>query len=55
MSSSLSAWDAGQNKLKDALKMKETVTMEEDDKWRIPYLSKLLGQRQEGAYLGEEV
>ena len=35
--------------------MKETVRVDDENKWRIPYLSKLLGQRQELAYLGEEV
>ena len=55
MSSGLSAWDAGQDKLMDALKMEETLTLEDDNKCRIPFLSKLLGQMQELAYLGEEV
>ena len=54
-SSGLSAWDASQEKLKEAIKTKETVAVEEGDLWRIPYLSKLLGERQELVYLGEEV
>ena len=54
-SSGLSAWDASQEKLKEAIRIKETVAVEEGDMWRIPYLSKLLGQRQELVYLGEEV
>jgi hypothetical protein len=54
-SSGLSAWDASQEKLKEAIKTKEKVAVEEGDLWRIPYLSKLLGQRQELVYLGEEV
>ena len=47
--------DASQEKLKEAIRIKETVAVEEGDMWRIPYLSKLLGQRQELVYLGEEV
>ena len=54
-SSGLSAWDVSQEKLKEAIKTKETVAVEKGDLWRIPYLSKLLGQRQELVYLGEEV
>ena len=49
MASGLSAWDAGQERLKEAVKMKEAVTVEEHNRWRIPYLSKLLGQKQEMA------
>ena len=51
----MSVWDASQEKLKEAIRIKETVAVEEGDMWRIPYLSKLLGQRQELVYLGEEV
>ena len=54
-SSGLSPWDASQEKLKEAIRIKETVVVDEGDSWRIPYLSKLLGQRQELVYLGEEV
>jgi hypothetical protein len=34
----MSAWDAGQDNVKDALKMKETVTVEDNNNWSIPYL-----------------
>ena len=49
--SGLSPWEASQDKLKEAVRQKEMVTV---DKWRIPFLNKLLGQRQELAYLGED-
>ena len=55
ISSGLSAWDAGQDNLKEAVRMKEVVSVDEVDRWRIPYLGKLLGQKQELTYLGEEV
>ena len=55
ISSGLSAWDAGQDNLKEAVRMKEGVSVDEFDRWRIPYLGKLLGQKQELTYLGEEV
>ena len=51
----LSAWEASQVKLKEAIKKKETVTVEDIDLWRIPYLDKLLGGKQEVAYMGEDV
>ena len=34
--------------------MKEKAEIQAQDEWRIPYLSKLLGQRQELEYLGLE-
>ena len=37
MSSGLSAWDADHDKLKDAIKMKETDTVDCENKCRIPY------------------
>ena len=43
----LSAWITGQDRLKDALVQKETVPVEEREKWRIPLLNKLLIQKQE--------
>ena len=51
----LSAWITGQVKLKDALVQKETVPVEEREKWRIPLLNKLLIQKQELLYLGEDI
>ena len=51
----LSAWNTGQVKLKDALVQKETVPVEEREKWRIPLLNKLLIQKQELLYLGEDI
>ena len=41
-------------KLRDAIREKEMVGVEANDLWRIPYLDKLLGQRQELVYLGLE-
>ena len=51
----LSAWITGQVKLKDALVQKETVPVEEREKWRIPLLNKLMIQKQELLYLGEDI
>ena len=51
----LSAWITGQVKLTDALVQKETVPVEEREKWRIPLLNKLLIQKQELLYLGEDI
>ena len=51
----MSAWEAGQDSLKEAVSMKEAVSVDEVDRWRIPYLCKLLGQKQQLTYLGEEV
>ena len=52
--SGLSAWDSSQDKLRNAIREKEMVEVEAQDQWRIPYLNKLLGQRQELDYMGEE-
>ena len=51
--SSLSAWRPS-NKLKEAIKKSETVEIEPANQWRIPFLSKLLGHRQELSYCGED-
>ena len=40
-SSGLSAWEASQVKLKEAIRKKEKVTVEDIDLWRIPYLANL--------------
>ena len=53
--SALSIWDCCQDKLRDAIRRKEQVEVEANDEWRIPYLNKLLAQRQELDYLGQEV
>ena len=53
--SGLSAWDTSQEKLREAIIMKEEVIVEEGEQWRIVYLSKLLQQRQELWYAGEDV
>ena len=53
--SGMSAWDCGQDKLRGAIREKELVDVEVQDQWRIPYLNKLLGQRQELDYLGQEM
>ena len=52
--SGLSIWDCCQVKLRDALRRKEQVEVQPDEEWRIPYLNKLLAQRQELDYLGQE-
>ena len=43
--SGLSAWDTVQEKLREAIRKKELADIDDQDKWRIPYLNKLLGQR----------
>ena len=53
--SGLSAWDISQDKLREALRKQEVITVVEGDQWRIPYLEKLLEQRQEIKYAGEDV
>ena len=50
--SGLSVWNTCQIKLREQIRKKETVEIENQEKWRIPYLSKLLGQRQELVYQG---
>ena len=52
--SGLSAWGAGGDKLKEAIKTLETVQVELVNKWRVPLLDKLLSQRQELVYCGED-
>ena len=51
----LSAWSTGPGKLKDALVRHEIAPVEDREKWRIPLLNKLLIQRQELFYLGEDI
>jgi hypothetical protein len=53
--SGLCPWETGQVKLREAVVCKEMVPVMDMDKWRIPLLVKLLGQRQKLAYMGEEV
>ena len=53
--SGLSAWDISQDKLREALRKQEVITVVEGDQWRILYLEKLLEQRQEIKYAGEDV
>ena len=50
--SGLDVWDTCQSKLREEIRKKELVKIDDHDKWRIPYLSKLLGQRQELVYQG---
>ena len=52
--SGLSVWNCCQVKLREAIRVQEKAQVEESDKWRIPYLNKLLCQRQELDYLGLE-
>ena len=54
MASGLSAWVASGDKLKEAIKSMETVQVELVNRWRIPLLDKLLSQRQELVYCGED-
>ena len=53
-SSGLSPWETSQEKLREAIIEKETVTVQDMDKWRIPLLDKLLATRQNMEYMGEE-
>ena len=53
--SGLSVWSTGQEKLKEAVAENEIVIVDEADKWRIPLLGKLLGQKRELSYLGAEL
>ena len=50
--SGLSAWDTTKEKMREAIGKKELVDVDDQDRWRIPYLNKLLGQRQEMSYKG---
>ena len=50
--SGLSAWDSNPDMLREAIRSKEMVQVGNQEQWRIPYLNKLLGQRQELSYLG---
>ena len=49
-----SIWVTSQEKLRDALVENETVIVDNSEKWRIPFLNKLLSHRQELSYLGED-
>ena len=51
--SNLSAWIPN-SKLKEEIKKSEIVIIEPENQWRIPFLSKLLGHRQELIYCGED-
>ena len=51
----LSVWTTGQDRMKAALQDYEKVPVAENDEWRISYLNKLLGYKQQLSYLGEEV
>ena len=52
--SGLSVWNCCQVKLREAIRVQEKAQVEEFYKWRIPYLNKLLCQRQELDNLGLE-
>ena len=47
-------WSDSPAKVKAALLETEIVDIADEDKWRVIYLNKLLNQRQEWHYLGEE-
>ena len=53
--SGLSVWDCSPSRVNCAIRLKEQVEADTNDKWRIPYLNKLLCQRQELDYLGLEM
>ena len=53
--SGLSIWDWWQDKLRYAIRRKEQVEVKANGEWRIPYLKKVLAQRQELDYLGQEM
>ena len=53
--SGLPIWGTSQEKLREALRVEEAVMVPKCDKWRVPYLSKLLEHRQELYYMGEDV
>ena len=50
--SGLSAWNTSSGKLKEAIGSLKIVECDPTDYWRIPFLNKLLGHRQEQSYLG---
>ena len=50
--SGLSAWNTSSEKLKEAIGNLEIVEYDPTDYWRIPFLNKLLGHKQEQSYLG---
>ena len=49
---SLSAWNNSSEKLKESIGNLEIVEYDPTDFWRIPFLNKLLGHKQEQSYLG---
>ena len=53
--SGLPIWGTSQEKLREALRVEEAVMVLKCDKWRVPYLSKLLEHCQELYYRGEDV
>ena len=53
--SGLCAWDTNSNQLRAAIEESETVDIEQVDKWRVPFLNKLLGNKQELQYLGADI
>ena len=53
-STGLDPWIYGSGRLKEELLKQELVEVPETDRWRVEYLGKLLEQRQQQNYLGEE-
>ena len=53
--SGLSPWEASQGKLKEEVKQNKMVTVNNFEKWRFPFLNKLLGQRRELAQLCKDI
>ena len=47
-------WSDSPDKVRTSLLENEAVTVENSEKWRIPYLGTLLEHRQEWQYLGSE-
>ena len=50
----LNPWNTGYRKIREALIMSELTEVPPEDKWRLPYLCKLLNQRREAEVLGME-
>ena len=50
----MSVWTTAQSRIKSAIIESQTVTIPENEEWRIPFLNKLLSHRQELSYLGED-
>ena len=50
----LDLWVATPTMVRETLRVRESVSIPEEDQWRVPYLQKLLEQRQQLHYREEE-